>query len=28
VLKVILQPVDISGGTWRLRTVIVGAKDA
>ncbi len=27
-LKVILQPVDIPDGTWRLRTVIVGTQEA
>jgi hypothetical protein len=23
-LKIVLQPVDVAGGTWRLRTAIVG----
>jgi hypothetical protein len=27
-LKVILQPVDIAEGTWRLRTVLVGTRGA
>jgi hypothetical protein len=27
-LKVILQPVDIADGTWRLRTVIVATRSA
>lgn len=27
-LRVILQPVDIAGGTWRLRTVLVGGQGA
>ena len=27
-LKVVLQPVDIPDGTWRLRTVVVGTQGA
>jgi len=27
-LKVVLQPVDIAGGTYRLRTVVVGTRGA